>query len=113
MQPLMGFTVAEEVNFEKYGVSATDCYVTIRATYSHNKSGSQSYSPPMIPGAQSGPYTLSARYYVYASQEAGLSPLLEASVMLNVEEAPVNPIQTLYDAIKLQYFAGKTITDLI
>lgn len=109
----MGFTVTEELTFPRYGVSAAGCYVTIRATYSHNKAGSQSFGmpPPMMPGAQSGPYTLVARYYVYASNDTTLSPLLEDSLMLNSETAPANPIATLYAALKDQHFAGKTITD--
>lgn len=118
----MGFTVAEELTFPRYGVSAAGCYVTIRATYSHNKAGSYTqlsgvgYSPPMMPGANgpqvpSLPYTLVARYYVYASNDTTLSPLLEDSLMLNSETAPANPIATLYAALKDQHFAGKTITD--
>ena len=114
----MGFTVTEELTFPRYGVSAAGCYVTIRATYSHNKAGSQSFGmpPPMMPGANgpqvpSLPYTLVARYYVYASNDTTLSPLLEDSLMLNSETAPANPIATLYAALKDQHFAGKTITD--
>jgi len=112
----MGFTVAEELTFPRYGVSAAGCYVTIRATYSHNKAGSQSYSPPMMPGANgpqvpSLPYTLVARYYVYASQEAGLSPLAEDSVMLSVDEVPADPIAAIYEKIKENY-AGKTLVDV-
>ena len=112
----MGFIVAEELNFPRYGVSAAGCYVTIRATYSHNKAGSPSigmpFSMPMMPGVQTGPYTLVARYYVYASNDTTLSPLSEDSLMLNLDEAPANPIATLYAALKAQHFAGKTITDL-
>ena len=110
----MGFTVAEELTFPRYGVSAAGCYVTIRATYSHNKAGSH---PPMMPGAN-GPqvdsllYTLVARYYVYASQEAGLSPLAEGSVMLSVDEVPADPIAAIYEKIKENY-VGKTLVDVL
>ena len=113
----MGFTVAEELSFPRYGISTSGCYVTIRATYAHNKAGAPNVGmmpmpQPLSMNAQSSPYTLYARFYVYASNDADLSPLREDTIILNLEEAPANPITTLYAAIISQQFAGKTITDL-
>ena len=109
----MGFTVTEELNFPRFGVNAANCYVTIKATYSHYKAGAP-YAMPMgmpAPGANVGPYILSARWMVYASNDSSLSPLRDETITLNLEAAPANPIVALYNAIKAQNFAGKTCTD--
>lgn len=102
----MGFSVAEELDFPAYGISIPNCYITIRAAYTHNK-----HRVPLS-GEQESGYLLSARYYVYASQES-TSPLQEETITLNLDTIVDNPIAALYSAIKTQYFLGKTITDIL
>lgn len=109
----MGFTVTEALSFPRYGVTAAGCYVTIRATYYHNKVGSNTMGMPMpMPsGPTTGPYVVTARWHVYAANDVSLAPLREESIVLNLETAPANPIVAIYNEIKTQHFAGKTCTD--
>lgn len=109
----MGFIVSDSLDFTKFGVSASGCYVTIRATFSHGKLGAPGaamYGPTPGPMAAS-PYTISARWYVYATNDTSLTPLREESIVVNCESVPANPIAAIYAAIKSQHFSGKTLTD--
>ena len=112
----MGFIVAEELAFPKFGVSAAGCYITIKASYSQWKQGGYSPMMPMMPlpmqSETPGTYRLYARWFVYAENDSTLTPLREEYLVLDLEEAPANPIATLYAALKSQHFAGKTITDV-
>ena len=103
----MGFTVAEELNIPKYGITASNCYVTIRAAYTHDKMSSAMVN--MIP--VTGPYVITSRWFVYASNNVNLAPLCDDMIVISCETVPANPIATIYAAVKEQHFAGKTITD--
>lgn len=108
----MGFTVAESLTFSKFGVSATNCYVTIRGSYNFSKQGNG--MSMMMPGQQSSsPYSMSARFLVYASNDKTLTPLREEMVYINLTDVPADPFDAIYSAVKTQFFAGKTFTDLI
>jgi hypothetical protein len=109
----MGFTVEEEIEFPQYGVSAANCYITIKATYTHSKSGAGFIGMHMSPNPiqQQGPYTLVSRFYVYAANDSSLSPLRESIITIPLEQPPADPIATIYAYIKSEHFAGKTITD--
>lgn len=111
----MGFTVTEEVTFPQYGVTAANCYVTIKASYTHVKVGAPNfgvYMPTIQPtNYPNGSYTLTARFYVYTANNPELSPLRETTIFVNAETASEDPIATLYTYIKSEYFAGKTCTD--
>jgi hypothetical protein len=61
------------------------------------------------PGASASPYTLSARYMIYASQDAN-RPLKEEWFTLACETIPDDPIAAIYNAIAADKFEGKTIT---
>ena len=109
----MGFTVTDDLTFNRYGVTVAGCYVTIKATYSHNKLGIQQAIPSMIPGDPALPYQLSARYYVYSDQAGSdvMSCLDEGYVSISTATVQDNPIATLYAAIKQRYFSDKTTVD--
>jgi hypothetical protein len=110
----MGFFVAEALSIEDYKVSPTNAYVTIRASFTHNKAGYGSavgmpgFGGPGLP-ANNG-YTLSCRYYVYAAKDA-TKPLKEDYFQMQLEAVPANPIQALYSALAADKFANKTITN--
>jgi hypothetical protein len=117
----MGFHVSEEVSFPKLGVSAANTYVTIKATFTHFKQGTN--APMMFPGSMSqasnSNYTLSTRFMVYAynpadppnGQSADISPLREDFIYVGKDTVSADPIADLYTAIKLHHFSGKTYTD--
>jgi hypothetical protein len=117
----MGFHVQEEVSFPKLGVSAANTYVTIKATFTHYKQGSN--APMMFPGSMaqfsSSSYNLTSRFMVYAYNPADppnglptdITPLREDFIYVGKDTVSANPIADLYAAIKLQHFAGKTCTD--
>lgn len=107
----MGFFVAESLNFPQYGVDAENCYVTIKATYTHIKSGAPVIGMYAPPNSQPGQYVITARFFVYADNDPDLSPLRETFISLTSEEPFTDPIASLYTAIKSEHFAGKTITD--
>lgn len=110
----MGFFITESIDFPVYGVSAAGCYITVKGSYIHQKSGASSLgmmAPMSMPGTTLSPYTLVARYYVYASKEEGLTPLHEDTIRIGVETIVDNPLATIYNNLKSQKFTGKTFTD--
>jgi len=111
----MGFFVEEELKFPQFGVSAENCYVTIKGTFTHTKQGSgfigMSVMPPPQQPSESHQYTLICRFYVYADKNNELLPLREQIVSIPLEETVTDPIETIYEHIKAEHFAGKTITD--
>lgn len=110
----MGFTVLEELNFPKFGVNASGCYVTIKGSYSITKLGSGAPVMYMMSTPNNDtPYTLSARWFVCASNGAGLQPLREEVITVSFAQPPANCYNALYVAIKEQYFTGKTFSDLL
>lgn len=114
----MGFTITEELSFSKFGVNAAGCYCTIKGSFAMSKLGSGSsmmYLPTPLPQQPNNetPYTLSARWLVYASNDASLQPLREETISIQLAQPPANCYETVYDAIKAQHFAGKTFTDLL
>lgn len=112
----MGFTVAEALEFPKFGLSASECYITIKGAYSQDKwPYSQPMMPmpmPMQPTEDNSGYILSARYYIYANSEySGLQFLSEDWIRVKSDSVLANPFAAIYAEIKSTKFAGKTITD--
>lgn len=111
----MGFFVQESVSFPQYGVTAANCYVTIKASFVHVKYGAPNFNMFMGPSQPAAspetPYMITARLFVYTANEPELSPLREAIIYLYSVTAFADPIASLYIAIKAQHFAGKTFTD--
>lgn len=111
----MGFFVQESVTFPQYGVSATNCYVTIKASFVHVKFGAPGFGMYMGPAqpvaTAETPYAITARFFVYTANEAELSPLRETTISLSSVTAFADPIASIYAAIKAQHFDGKTFTD--
>ena len=107
----MGFFVEEKIDFPQLGINIANCYVTIRATFSHMKRNFPIPGFTPITYDNSGNYTLVAKYYIYSGNSLELNPLKEDFIAVTVDALPADPVTALYDAIKTQHFAGKTITD--
>lgn len=103
----MGFFIAEPIEFPEYGLTVSDCYVTIKAAYTCSKLLGpalmmQNYDPNMK-------YIAHARYYIYSSKDC--ANYLSEKNIIYVSETSINdPIVKLYGEIKKQ-FEGKTILD--
>lgn len=105
----MGFSVAEELEISRFGLSVAGCYVTLRGTFTQSKAGNAPYMPGL--GPSSSPYTLSGRYQIFANVDAP-EALKSENISLGVSEVPtVNPLTPLYLHLKSTVFAGKTLTD--
>ena len=107
----MGFFVNEEITFANLGINVAGCYVTIRASFAHTKAGNPLPGFNPIGYDNSGNYTLTAKYYVYSANEIALKPLKEDFISISEATVPSDPIQKVYDEIKLRVFPGKTFTD--
>lgn len=105
----MGFFITEPIVIDDYKVNPANCYVTIRASYQQYKAGYGSNAPMGLGTGSPSPYSLSARYFIYAAQDA-TKPLKEDWFSLSCETVPANPLGALYAAIVADKFPGKTIT---
>ena len=94
----MGFLVIEEVSLPTFGLNLAGCYVTIKGSYFHGKKAD-------------GTYYLSANWSLYSGQGATLTSLKSGSVTVDISDPAADHFVTLYSAIKVQEFAGKTFTD--
>lgn len=106
----MGFFITDSILIDDFKVSVSNAYVTIRASYQQSKNGyGFNVIMPNINNVNS-PYTLSCRYFIYASQSA-TKPLKEEWFNLPCDDIPENPIEALYNAIVSDKFSEKTIVN--
>lgn len=102
----MGFFIAEPLEFPEYGLSVSECYVTIKAAYTCSKLlgpyMTQNYDPNMK-------YIATASWFIYSNKEC-TSYLAQKHIAYVSETTIVDPIGKLYGEIKKQ-FAGKSIVD--
>lgn len=105
----MGFTIEQKIDCTRFGIQCSGCYVTIKCSLQLSKGNSM---PMPMQQQQPKPYVISARYYIYSSQNySEIQPLFDDHFVCSFDEPPTNPAAQLYAELKSTKFAGLTLTD--
>lgn len=109
---LVGFTLASTVSLPAYGLSVTGAYVTLRDTYQVTKAGVPAPLSPLPFNSVSGPYVVSGQYFIFATNNESLTPLVVQRISVASSTWPTDPLGLLYTAVKAE-FPSATIQDVV
>lgn len=105
----MGFYI-NNVTINSYGVTLNNAYVTIKGTYYQIKRGAPSNIGHPALFNSDNPYSLYAKYYIYADKSDLLQHLHVDECIVYLPQISETPIQDIYTKIQ-ELYPDKIITN--